>query len=242
MNVRRVTRLDWLDRRGVLASPMLLALVTDLHNAAFDNVLPALQGADAILVAGDLVNRHRRSHRQASLFLQQAPDIAPTYLSVGNHERRYVHGDAFLDEVRRSRVRLLDGEVERIRPDVVLGGFSSCTERGTDSAVVARLAACEGLRLLLCHHPEYYEPWVRGHGIDLCLSGHAHGGQIQLWGHGLYAPGQGLFPKLTHGFHDGDHLLVSRGMTNTGIVPRIGNPCELILLQLRPGGKDGETA
>ena len=75
---------------------------------------------------------------------------------------------------------------------------------------------------------------MAGRNIDLTLCGHAHGGQIQIFGRGLYAPGQGLFPKLTHGLHDGGKMLISRGMTNGAKprVPRINNPCELIILNL----------
>ena len=50
----------------------------------------------------------------------------------------------------------------------------------------------------------------------------------------MYAPGQGLFPKLTHGLHDGGKMLISRGMTNAAKprIPRINNPCELIIINL----------
>ena len=75
--------------------------------------------------------------------------------------------------------------------------------------------------------------------IDLTLSGHAHGGQIRLFGQGLYAPGQGVFPRLTGGFYDGGRLLVSRGMTNTVRIPRIGNPCELVMIEISP--QDGAS-
>ena len=88
----------------------------------------------------------------------------------------------------------------------------------------------------MCHHPEYYPRYVRQADIDLTVSGHAHGGQICLFGQGLYAPGQWLFPKYTAGFYDGQRLLVSRGLTNSTWVPRLWNPCELVLLQLLPEG------
>ena len=102
-----------------------------------------------------------------------------------------------------------------------------------------------GFRLLLCHHPEVYRDYVRGRNIDFTLCGHAHGGQIQLFGRGLYAPGQGVFPKLTHGLHDSGRMMISRGMTNGAKprIPRINNPCELILLELEPkkgDNKDGK--
>ena len=79
-----------------------------------------------------------------------------------------------------------------------------------------------------------YRDYVSGRDIDLTLCGHAHGGQIQILGHGLYAPGQGLFPKLTDGLYGEGKMLLSRGMTNGAKprIPRICNPCELIILTL----------
>jgi len=89
----------------------------------------------------------------------------------------------------------------------------------------------------MCHHPEVWRDYVKGRDIDFTVCGHAHGGQIQILGRGLYAPGQGIFPRLTHGLHDGGRMMISRGMTNGAKprVPRIGNPCELIILELIPG-------
>ena len=80
---------------------------------------------------------------------------------------------------------------------------------------------------------------MNGRDIDLTLCGHAHGGQIQIRGRGLYAPGQGLFPKLTDGLYGDGKMLLSRGMTNGAKprIPRIGNPCELIILTLETNRK-----
>ena len=95
-----------------------------------------------------------------------------------------------------------------------------------------------GYKLLLCHHPEYWalqEPFLKRRRIDLVLAGHAHGGQIRLFGHGLYAPGQGLLPAFTAGVHAGEHgtLVVSRGLANTVCpIPRLFNPRELVYLEL----------
>ena len=119
--------------------------------------------------------------------------------------------------------------------DLALGGLSSVSRRETpDRRVLAELSTMPGFRLLLCHHPEYYAPHVADFDIDLTVAGHAHGGQVQLFGHGLYAPNQGLLPKLTNGFYFHDRLLVSRGMTNSAAAPRIANPCELLILKIQP--------
>lgn len=219
-----------------LTEALDLAVITDLHDEAYADVLPQLRAVDAILVVGDVVQRHTGGWQTASRFLADAPACAPTFLSIGNHERKLAEHDAFMACVASSRVTLLDNRVVRFR-GLALGGLSSQpTDRPVDSSVVDVLAREDGYRLLLCHHPEYYRPYVKGRGIDLTLSGHAHGGQIQFFGHGVYAPGQGFFPKLTHGFYDDRHLLVCRGLTNGSHMPRWGNPCELIILHMKPEG------
>jgi predicted MPP superfamily phosphohydrolase len=86
---------------------------------------------------------------------------------------------------------------------------------------------------LLSHHPEYYPKYIKELTIDLTLSGHAHGGQWCFFGRGVYAPGQGILPKYTHGMHDGK-FIVSRGLSILNPIPRINNKPEIIVIQLEP--------
>ena len=84
----------------------------------------------------------------------------------------------------------------------------------------------------MCHHPEYYEWYPIIKSADLVLSGHAHGGQWRFFGRGVYAPGQGLWPKYTKGVYDG-RLVVSAGCSNsTTPVPRLFNPSEVVFVSL----------
>ena len=214
------------------------AVVSDLHNGRFDDFLPDLAGVDAILVPGDLVLRYGSRTDRAAEFLRAAPEVASTYYSIGNHERRLREPEAWLELARSSRAILLDNGFVRLGDDLLLGGFSSGRNVGIHPEIVGRMGRETGVKLLMCHHPEYYGEYVKGKGIDLTLSGHAHGGQVQLFGHGLYAPGQGILPKLTNGFYDDRHLLVSRGAANANHLPRWGNPCEVLLLTLSPAGEE----
>ncbi|MGM9593252.1 MAG: metallophosphoesterase [Candidatus Onthomonas sp.] len=89
--------------------------------------------------------------------------------------------------------------------------------------------------LLLSHRPEYFELY-QDYPIDLALTGHAHGGQIRLPGvGGLYAPGQGWFPKYTSGvFQQGRlSMVVSRGLGNSILPLRVFDPPELVTVTLR---------
>ena len=91
----------------------------------------------------------------------------------------------------------------------------------------------DGFKILLCHYPHYYHRYIKNTDIDLILSGHAHGGQWRIFGRGVFAPHQGLFPKYTSGMHD-DRLIISRGVVNNAKpIPRLFNPCEIILINLK---------
>lgn len=93
----------------------------------------------------------------------------------------------------------------------------------------------DGYKILLCHHPEYY-PLIAPYA-DLIVAGHTHGAQWRFFGLGVFAPNQGWFPKYSKGKYD--KMIVSAGLTNTTWVPRINNPCELVIVEC--GSIDGRT-
>lgn len=219
-------------RSEKITKPLTLALVADLHNAPYEDVLPHLKGVDAILILGDLVNRHRLDYGHAVDFLRDAPQIAPTYYAIGNHEWRFENRDEYWPLALKSEAIVLDNTFTRFE-GIVLGALSSAPKGEEKPEFLADMAAQPGFKLLMCHHPTYFGKYVRPHDIDLTLAGHAHGGQVRIFGRGLFAPGEGVLPKLTAGWYENDRLLVSRGMTNSTWAPRWNNPCELILLHLK---------
>ena len=189
-------------------------------------------------------------------FLEACAALAPCFVSLGNHEWMLTPEDFQL--LQKTGARVLDNAFALVTPGdarLVRGGLSSARvseyrrlrSEGLDweeaNALTRDLgpetpprlewldAYCreDGYHILLCHHPEYYPRWLRGREIGLILSGHAHGGQVRLFGRGLYAPGQGLFPKLTSGVTDG-RLIISRGLSNCQIVPRVFNPTEIVYI------------
>ncbi|MCL2810707.1 MAG: metallophosphoesterase [Clostridia bacterium] len=227
--------------------PRLLAVVSDLHNRRFDDILVACARAEAMLVPGDLIDICPHHAALGLDFLRQMAARMPTYYTYGNHED--LCDDAFESQVRGTGAVLLNNAFCN-HDGLVIGGlhlydkprlFSLHDRRnigdglvGTATRMLGALEQEKGFRLLLSHKPEWFARLVRQRDVDLTVSGHAHGGQIRLFGQGLYAPHQGVLPRWTRGLYEDDRLLVSAGATNTEWVPRIGNPCEILLVRLLP--------
>ncbi|MBR3765469.1 MAG: metallophosphoesterase [Clostridia bacterium] len=225
-------------RSRKIRQPLTLAVVSDFHDGLWEDLLPHLQGSDAILLPGDLVDRHSGGYERGLRFLKEATRIAPVFYAIGNHEWKHPRHDEFWPQVQRTAATVLDDRYVEFG-GILLGGLSSRKNAKEAAPFVADMAAeKDKFRLLMCHHPEYFARHVQHHDIDLTLAGHAHGGQVRLGRQGVYAPGQGLFPRLTSGFYHGGRLLVSRGATNATWAPRIGCGCEIIILHLE--GDNGQ--
>lgn len=234
-----------------------LAVVSDLHDTPWTTIAEQLreQKPDMILIPGDLTDDIglRDPENAGYGFLRAAAEIAPTYYSLGNHELACYHkGNPWRHPIPRSlddgiRRRIADtGAVLLENDSVRVGEFTVCGlnsginghENKPDEETLARFAAADGVRILLCHHPEYFMPYIQKTGIELTVSGHAHGGHWRFFGRGVYSPGQGLFPKYTSGVLDG-RCVISRGIGNHTWIPRIFNPTELVMIELE-GDKNQE--
>lgn len=88
--------------------------------------------------------------------------------------------------------------------------------------------------VLLSHRPELFEIYVES-GVDLVLSGHAHGGQFRLPSiGGLIAPNQGLLPEYDVGLFSkqNTYMIVSRGIGNSIFPLRLNNRPEVVLIEM----------
>jgi predicted MPP superfamily phosphohydrolase len=219
------------------------AFVSDIHDRPNGPIIKAIRGIrpDAVLVGGDFIHNNELYERGFE-FLRLSAKLWPTFCSIGNHEMKYVKGD-ITEKVNASGAVLLDDRAYRYNGITIGGLTTGYTEKGRQShfektpapnlEFLSEFASLRGFKILLSHHPEYYPRYIKDTSIELTLSGHAHGGQWCFFGRGVYAPGQGLFPKYTHGMHDGK-FIVSRGLSIENPVPRINNKPEIIVIQLEP--------
>jgi predicted MPP superfamily phosphohydrolase len=115
---------------------------------------------------------------------------------------------------------------------IAFGGLASGLVKDNgkpDTDFLSRFASLDEPKVLISHHPEYYVKYIKELPIDLVVSGHAHGGQWRIFGRGVFAPGQGIFPKYTSGVID-NRCVISRGVGDHTVIPRIANPRELIII------------
>jgi hypothetical protein len=256
--------------------PAILALLGDLHGRPYQQAIASLQKnkPQIIAIAGDIVYGHQPEDDISPLvsqpyilpFLEHCAAIAPTFLSLGNHE--WMLDEQDLEQIKNTGVILLDNSWTK-HGDIVLGGLTPAVvtdyrqyrlahpnqnrrypvrrQTDPDEPIKARPAPdlswlpaygeTPGFHILLSHHPEYYPRIPKN--IDLILSCHAHGGQwrfynpIKRQSQGLYAPGQGFFPRWTKGIYD-NRLIVSAGLANTAPAPRFFNPTEIVYLIPEP--------
>ncbi len=98
-----------------------------------------------------------------------------------------------------------------------------------------KLAGDAEFTVLLSHRPELFANYVQA-GMDVVLTGHAHGGQFRLpFLGGIYAPEQGFLPEYDAGVYaeNGTAMVVSRGIGNSIFPVRFGNRPEIVMITLR---------
>ena len=239
-------------------NPLNIACVSDVHGRRSDEVVDALikLSPDVILLAGDIVEVSndfmKQRNESAMRFLERISVIAPVYYCFGNHEIYFSHTSKEKDRVPDKEM-----EIETLKKIKAMGinlindRFEKICLSGNDGMLVGGLVCGrdmnpairikepdlsflhaydkeDAFKILLCHYPHYYDTYLKNTSFDLILAGHAHGGQWRIFGHGVYSPHQGLFPKYTSGIYD-NRFIISRGaVNNSRFFPRIFNPCEVL--------------
>ncbi|MDD3401097.1 MAG: metallophosphoesterase [Eubacteriales bacterium] len=219
-------------------SNLRIVQVSDLHNNKFKNgeLIQRIRelSPNLIAVTGDFLDRHRPNDREESLnFFKQATDICTVYCIEGNHEyalKKFVDWQTL---IRPYGVRILSNSFEDITIMDSELRLAGTTEKST-AAQISAMQTKERLTITLAHRPERINSYQKA-DCELVLCGHAHGGQVRIFGQGLFAPEQGVFPKYTRGIYKcgSTTMIVSAGLGNTVCVPRIFDPYELVLINLK---------
>ena len=212
-------------------------VLSDLHGTETEQFLlreAEVLSPDAVFYVGDMAG----SMKQLSVAkrLMRKLSSYPSYAVFGNHEysaRLIDKMESFAAEIG---VRYLHGEGVCLGSNIGLYGLD---DQYVGKDFERQKKALKGRKrgefsILLAHRPDYYDFFERA-GFDLVLCGHTHGGQIRVGSiNGLYAPGQGIFPRYAGGEYllGKTKMIVGRGLVQNSL-PRWGNPPEYMIIKLR---------
>lgn len=238
--------------------------ISDLHNVKFGKNNQKLVDRirecepDMIVLTGDLVDSNHTNVDRAVQFVDEIVKICPVYYVTGNHEYWLEKSeyDELMDGLVSAGVVILDNQVVEISRGDAKFRLVGLDDRSLADGTLEALLSDESIRnnqaeqkeetadnedsgekeltVVLAHEPQYLARYA-GTGVDLVLSGHAHGGQFRLpFVGGIVAPDQGFLPEYTVGeyYMNGTEMIVSRGLGNSVIPVRLFNYPEIVCVDL----------
>ena len=240
-----------------------IIFLSDLHindGPIYKNVISQCRNLnpDIIIISGDIVESSTSDQNyfvsDVASFAKDIGKIAPVYWITGNYEASLSPsnfqelkttlkscGFTYLDNLTKPISK--NGQTINICGinDPLFGIYSQEFKTDIEKTIVKGFldkALPKNLSstytILAAHRTEYCE-FFADSGVDMLLTGHAHGGQIRIPIIGaLFAPGQGLFPKYTTGEFKikSTQLIINRGIGASRIKQRLFNPPEIILITL----------
>ncbi len=227
-----------------------IAIISDLHGALYGkkqcDLISALDQAapDVVLLLGDIYDQDGIDQHAVEL-IDALSGRFTCYFVPGNHEYKSGELGMIRELLSEANIPILAGNsaivtVNETRVQVfgVDDGQGGKAKQLWQIANAGSRRTNEIFSILAIHVPNGVESYLH-YGFDLMLSGHTHGGQIIIPHilNGLYAPGQGVFPKYGGGRYDfgKQALIISRGLSQKPHwLPRLGNPPELTLVTLKP--------
>lgn len=214
--------------------------ISDLHGKSFgehNNRLISKVFAlrpDAVVITGDLIHEYSMKNILVALrTVAVLSAVAPVIYVSGNHEMRNKGYRRFKAALTEEGATVLDNSETEVC-GITFAGLNGASNKND---AVFNFSKDPSSAVLLAHMPHHIERYARA-GYALVLCGHAHGGQwrIPFTGRGIYAPGQGLFPKYTSGIHrvKDTEMIISRGLGNSEFPVRLFNRPEIVMITLVP--------
>lgn len=239
-----------------------IAQISDLHSKEFgknNNTLYKViieQEPDIIVATGDLIDSNMKRINEIIEFCSRLNKKVPIYYILGNNEMRCSRVNEIVEKLKQKNINVLENEIATIKIKDNIINILGLAEKRVDKGemfyskvnsryeienvenLFRKLENLKGIKIVLSHYPENFE-YVGNYSynkynFDIMFSGHAHGGQFILPGlGGVFAPGQGLFPKYYKGIYGNKNkLVVSRGLGNSGFPLRLFNRPNLVIVDL----------
>jgi uncharacterized protein len=248
---RRVVR----ERSAPSDVPITIAHLSDLHLSEIGArerrvaELLARFPPSVLLITGDSID-HEGTLQVLDAFLGQLDPKLPKFAVLGNWEYfSRVHLPALQNTYERHNCHLLINESVRARiggAELLVTGLDDWLAGKPDMQAALASTAPHPNHVLLAHCPVQRDLLVHGIGPEtdprtrgsdgpmpqLVLSGHTHGGQVNLFGWSPWRPkGSGRYVSGWYPGAQAPDLYVSRGIGTVEIPVRLGASPELAFLE-----------
>ena len=252
LGVGVITRKDFRIREFDLPVPNLpkdlqglrLLQLSDIHMGAFYSrydlrrVVDASNNlrADLAFITGDMITNKHDPLDDCLLELKRLRSHSGVWGCMGNHEKLADIAEYAAQKALQMNIRFLRRESEQLA-----FGASSINLVGVDHQFkhegylvgLDEFIQKDKFNLLLSHNPDVF-PVAAAQGFDLTLSGHTHGGQINIEAAHQNINIVDLVTPYTKGLYKkpASSLYVTSGLGTIGVPVRLGAPPEITLIRL----------
>lgn len=228
-----------------------ICLITDFHNGKnYEKVIEAVNKAqpDLICVGGDLINMEDTDFPNAEKLLSGLTDIADVLYAYGNHEVNCENIQKMAHRAEDMGVKLINDRVVPVEKDGsriniigygddIYSDFTYHFEKQAQKRLTDLSYQFDNdeLSVLVMHRPQYFET-TSALPYDLTLSGHLHGGLINIepirtkvlqehFGTDKYCKGE---------YNIGDKkLIISAGIAKEEKIYRVFNTPEIVVVEIK---------
>jgi len=231
-----------------------IAVLSDIHAAVFgdsnERLITKVKEAkpDMIAITGDLIDGYEQLSSEIQLEIAETlvtslSPIAPIYYITGNHDWNSGAIRPLLTMLEERGVNILRNKYKLLEfggETIILAGTddpNGPADMIKPHEFVEKIINAEGEGfILMLEHRNSNLALYNMLGVDLVLSGHAHGGLIRLpFTDGLIGQQRDWFPVHTSGVCTvGEtNMVVSRGLGNHTGIPRVFNNPQLVIVVLK---------
>ena len=171
------------DIQGGVAAPLKIAHITDLHTRSMGRrerqllATLAVEKPDVIVITGDTLGNTEGNYENARVLYEQFHAPLGVWFVRGNWENKWPlrHEKSYYRDVG---VRFLLNSSEELRPDVWMIGLDDPYTGTAKFETAMEGVPAAAYKILLFHSPAFFDR-VAG-DVNLCLTGHTHGGQVRI--------------------------------------------------------------
>lgn len=227
-----------------------IMLLTDLHNRDITEKLVKIvneENPNIIVMSGDMINEKVDGFDNFFNLCEELKDKTVYYV-FGNREENMSDEkqNEFIEKIKeKTNVILLNNDKVELDDSFTIYGFShqvkyylaSTKEKIDLNYIEERIGKIDinKFNLLISHDPLLYNLYSE-YGFDMVLSGHLHGGIINIpFVGGLLSPDFTFFPKYYKGVNKigNTNLVISRGLGYGYMIPiRVFNRGEVVIINL----------